>query len=393
MSKFVVEPSQRIKNLPPYLFAKIDKMKEEVKKRGVDIISLGIGDPDLPTPPHIIKKLHEASQKVENHQYPSYEGLFLFRKAVADFYKNRFNTTLDPETEVVSLIGSKEGIAHFPLAFIDPGDYALVPEPGYPVYAVATRFAGGNVHYMPLLERNKFLPDLSAIPSDIAKKSKVIFINYPNNPTGATATKDFYLEVIDFAKKYNIIVCHDAAYSEMFYDGKAPISFLEVKGAMEVGVEFHSLSKTYNMTGWRIGWVAGHREIVGALGKIKTNIDSGIFQAIQEAGAEALLGDQSCVKEMQNIYQERRDILTEGLEKIGFKVNKPAATFYMWIRIPDSWTSSDFAALLLEKAGIVVTPGNGFGESGEGYIRMALTVDKDRLKEAVERIKSLNIKF
>ncbi len=393
MGKFVVEPSKRIKTLPPYLFAKIDEMKEEVKKRGVDIIDLGVGDPDLPTPKHIIERLKKAAEDPANHKYPSYVGMLSFRQAVADFYKKRFNVSLNPESEIISLIGSKEGIAHFPYAFIDEGDYALVPEPGYPVYAIATRFAGGEVYYMPLLEKNNFLPDLDTIPEDIAKKAKIMFINYPNNPTGAVATKEFFEKAIEFANKYNVIILHDAAYTEMYYDGQAPLSFLEIDGAMEVGVELHSLSKTYNMTGWRIGWAAGNAEIVGALGKIKTNIDSGAFQAIQEAAIEALSSSQQCVKDMQKIYQERRDVLINGLKEVGFNVNSPVATFYVWIKVPEGYTSADFTALLLSETGIVTTPGNGFGPSGEGYIRMALTVDKHRLNEAVNRIKDIKEKI
>ena len=376
--------------MPPYLFAKIDEMKEEVRKQGVDIIDLGVGDPDLPTPEHIIERLKKAAENPANHQYPSYVGMLSYREAVADFYKKRFNVDLNPNNEIISLIGSKEGVAHFPFAFIDKGDYALVPEPGYPVYAIATKFAGGEVYYMPLLEKNKFLPDLDSIPEAVAKKSKIMFINYPNNPTGAVANKEFFEKVIKFAKKYNIIVAHDAAYTEMYYDNKAPLSFLEVEGAMEVGVELHSLSKTYNMTGWRIGWAAGRKEIVGALGKIKTNIDSGVFQAIQEAAIEALTAPQDCVKEMQKIYQERRDVLVSGLKGAGFDVDVPVATFYVWIKVPDGYSSADFTGLLLKEAGIVTTPGNGFGPSGEGYIRMALTVDKDRLKEVVERIRKIS---
>ena len=390
MSEFFVEVSERIKTLPPYLFAKIDEMKEEVKKQGVDIIDLGVGDPDLPTPKHVIERLKKASENPANHQYPSYVGMLSYREAVADFYKKRFNVDLNPNNEIISLIGSKEGVAHFPFAFIDKGDYALVPEPGYPVYAIATKFAGGEVHYMPLLEENKFLPDLDSIPEDVAKKSKIMFINYPNNPTGAVANKEFFEKVIKFAKKYNVIVAHDAAYTEMYYDNKAPLSFLEVEGAMEVGVELHSLSKTYNMTGWRIGWAAGRKEIVGALGKIKTNIDSGVFQAIQEAAIEALTAPQDCVKEMQKIYQERRDVLISGLKDAGFDVDVPVATFYVWIKVPKGYSSADFTGLLLKEAGIVTTPGNGFGPSGEGYIRMALTVDKERLKEVVERIRKIS---
>ncbi len=385
---FTVEWADRIKTLPPYLFAKLDQMKDEIRRKGIDIIDLGVGDPDMPTPSHIIKKMQQEVKNPIHHKYPSYVGMLKFRESVANFYRKRFNVKLDPETEIISLIGSKEGIAHFPLAFINPGDYAIVTEPGYPVYAIATRFAGGEVYFAPLLEKNNFLPDLSSIPEDIAKKAKVFFVNYPNNPTGAIANKDFFEQLIDFAKRYNIIIAHDAAYTELYMDDEKPLSFLEIDGAMEVGIEFHSLSKTYNMTGWRIGWACGNKDIVQALGKIKTNIDSGVFQAIQEAAIEALDSSQDCVDELRNIYRKRRDVLISGLKEIGLDVNAPKATFYVWIKVPEGYTSQSFTELLLTKAGIVTTPGNGFGPSGEGYIRIALTVNEERLKEAVERIKT-----
>ncbi len=385
---FTVEWADRIKTLPPYLFAKLDQMKDEIRRKGIDIIDLGVGDPDMPTPSHIIKKMQQEVENPIHHKYPSYVGMLKFRESVANFYRKRFNVKLDPETEIISLIGSKEGIAHFPLAFINPGDYAIVTEPGYPVYAIATRFAGGEVYFAPLLEKNNFLPDLSSIPEDIAKKAKVFFVNYPNNPTGAIANKDFFEQLIDFAKRYNIIIAHDAAYTELYMDDEKPLSFLEIDGAMEVGIEFHSLSKTYNMTGWRIGWACGNKDIVQALGKIKTNIDSGVFQAIQEAAIEALDSSQDCVDELRNIYRKRRDVLISGLKEIGLDVNAPKATFYVWIKVPEGYTSQSFTELLLTKAGIVTTPGNGFGPSGEGYIRIALTVNEERLKEAVERIKT-----
>ena len=386
---FRVEVSDRLKGLPPYLFAEIDRLKEEVRNRGVDIIDLGVGDPDLPTPKRIVEALKMEAEDPRNHRYPSYEGLLQFRESVAGWYKRRFGVDLDPVTEVVSLIGSKEGIAHIPLAFTNPGDYNLVPDPAYPVYSTATLFAGGQSHYMPLLEEKGFLPDLEAIPSDVAKRSKLLFINYPNNPTSAIADRRFFERVVDFARSYNIIVCHDAAYTEIAYDGYHPVSFLEVEGAKEVGIEFHSLSKTYNMTGWRIGFAVGNRDVIAALGKVKTNIDSGVFQAIQYAGIEALEGDQSCVEEMKGIYQERRDIMVQGLREAGLPVDPPKATFYLWVPVPEGYTSKEFASHLLGNGGIVVTPGIGFGRHGEGYIRMALTVDRDRLIEAVERIKKI----
>ena len=384
-----IEKADRLKRLPPYLFKEIDRMKEEIKAKGIDIIDLGVGDPDLPTPKHIIAKLSEAAYDPANHRYPSYSGMNTFRISVVNWYKRRFGVTLDPDHEVVTLIGSKEGIAHVPLAFINQGDIALVPSPGYPVYHIGTIFAGGEPFFMPLLKENHFLPDLNRIPQDIAIKAKLLFINYPNNPTTAIATEDFFKSAVEFAQKHNIIVCHDAAYTEIAFDGYRPMSFLEVEGAKEVGIEFHSLSKTYNMTGWRIGFAVGNSKVIGALGEVKSNIDSGAFQAIQMAGVEALDGDQTCLQEIRGIYQERRNILVSGLEEAGFAVNPPKATFYLWLETPSKYTSEQFASHLLERAGIVTTPGNGFGEPGEGYTRLALTVNKERIKEAVERIRKI----
>ncbi len=386
-----IEKAERLVTLPPYLFKEIDRQKEEVKKRGVDIIDLGVGDPDLPTPPHIIESLNQAASNPANHRYPSYSGMDDFNEAVARWYKKRFNVSLNSKTEVVTLIGSKEGIAHIPLAFINQGDISLATSPGYPVYNIGVKFAGGTTYYMDLLKKNNFLPDLEAIPKDIASKAKLMFINYPNNPTSATANSDFFKKVIAFAEKYNIIVCHDAAYTELCFDGYKPESFLETEGAKDVGIEFHSLSKTYNMTGWRLGFAVGKAEVISALGQVKSNIDSGAFQAVQVAGITALDGDQSCVYKINKEYQERRDILIDGLLKLGLTVEKPKATFYCWIEVPKGYTSASFATHLLSKAGIVATPGNGFGAAGEGYVRMTLTVCKERLKEAVERIRSVGI--
>ena len=381
-----IEQADRLKKLPPYLFAELDRKKAEARARGVDVIDLGVGDPDLPTPDNIIDKLAEAAKEPRYHRYPSYTGMNEFRKAVSRWYKKRADVDLDPTQEIVSLIGSKEGIAHIPLAFINPGDVVLVPSPAYPVYAIATMFAGGTPFEMPLLKENGFLPDLGSIPGDILAKAKMMFINYPNNPTAAPATHDFFKSVVDFAAKNNIMICHDFAYSEMTFDGYIPPSFLSIPGAKDVGIEFHSLSKTYNMTGWRIGWAAGNSQIIGGLGRIKSNIDSGIFEAIQVAGIEALEGDQQCLADMRRIYTERRDVLVAGLKKLGISVEAPKATFYVWFEVPTGYTSATFASLLLEKSGIVATPGNGFGAPGEGYVRMALTVSKERLVEAVERM-------
>ncbi len=381
-----IEKAERLKQLPPYLFAELDRKKAEARAKGVDVIDLGVGDPDMPTPDNIIAKLNEAAKVAAYHKYPSYTGMNNFRETVAGWYKKRSGVELDPLKEVVSLIGSKEGIAHIPLAFINPGDVVLVPSPAYPVYAIATLFAGGTPYEMPLLKENDFLPDLETIPADILERAKMMFLNYPNNPTAATATIDFFKTVVDFANMHNIMICHDFAYSEMAYDGYIPPSFLETPGAKEVGIEFHSLSKTYNMTGWRIGWAAGNAEIIGGLGQIKSNIDSGIFEAIQVAGIEALEGDQSIIDNMRTLYTERRDVLVSGLQKLGINAQAPKATFYVWFEAPQRYNSASFAALLLDKAGIVATPGNGFGDPGEGYVRMALTVSKERLREAVDRI-------
>lgn len=381
-----IQKADRLKQLPPYLFMEIDRLKAEVQAKGVDIIDLGVGDPDLPTPDHILDRLIQAARDPRNHRYPSYSGMNDFRSSVASWYQRRFGVTLDPEKEVVTLIGSKEGIAHFPLAFLDPGDLALVSSPGYPVYHIGTLFAGGQSYFLPLLKENRFLPDLSKIPREVAGRSKILFINYPNNPTAAVADRSFFEEVVRFARENRIIVCHDAAYSEIAFDGFQPMSFLEVPGAKEVGIEFHSLSKTYNMTGWRIGFAVGNPQLIAGLSQIKSNIDSGAAQAIQWAGIEALEGPQDCLSEINGIYQRRRDLMVAGLQKIGLRVDPPRATFYLWIESPKGYTSTQTTVHLLEQTGIVTTPGNGFGDPGEGYFRISLTVPEERLQEAVERL-------
>jgi len=378
--------NEKLKKLPPYLFIEIDKKKSEAIKRGEDIISLGVGDPDLPTPNHIIESIQEAVTKPFNHQYPFGAGLLSYRKAIGKWYKNRFNVELNND-EICALIGSKEGIGHIHLGFINPGDVVLVPEPGYPVYNTGTIFSDGIPYFMPLLEKNDFLPDLDAIPKDVLKKAKLIFVNYPNNPTAAIAPKEFYLKLIEFAERNNIIVASDAAYSEIYYDeNEKPSSFLEFPGAKEVGVEFHSLSKTYNMTGWRIGWVCGNRDIVAGVAKVKDNYDSGVFQAVQEAAVTALTSSQECVENFRKVYKERRNALVEGLRELNWEVNLPKASFYVWAKVPKGYTSSHAVSKLLDTAAIVCTPGNGMGKSGEGYIRFALTVNVSRIKEAIRRI-------
>ncbi len=388
---FTKNYANRLNKIPPYLFAEIDRAIAEKLAEGVDVISLGIGDPDLPTPKHIIDALNKEAQDPKNHKYPSYIGMLEFRYAVANYYKRRFAVTLKPETEVVTLIGSKEGIAHIPSAFINPGDIVLVPSPAYPVYGIGTILANGVPYTMPLLPENDFKPDLSKIPKDIAKKAKLMFLCYPNAPTAATADHEFFSRVVDFAEDNEIIVCHDNPYSEMCYDDYVPQSFLETNGAKDVGIEFNSLSKTYNMTGWRIGMAVGNSDVLAGLGKIKENIDSGAFQAIQYAGVAALEGPQECVKENMDIIRKRRDFMVDSLNDLGWNVEKPKATFYLWFKTPDGSTSTEFSKKILDETGVVMTPGVGFGEYGEGYIRVALTQQMKRLEEAVERLEGFKV--
>jgi LL-diaminopimelate aminotransferase len=350
-----MKESIAMQNLPPYLFARIEKKISDAKEKGIDIINLGIGDPDLPTPKHIIDRMAQSIYDSANHQYPSSVGLLAYRQAVAAWYKKRFNVDLDPQTEVVSLLGSKEGIAHISFAYLDKGDINLIPDPGYPVYGIGTTLAGGEPYFMPLKREHGFLPVLEDIPVDIAKKAKLMFLNYPNNPTGAVADLGFFQKVVEFARSYDILVCQDAPYSEMAYDGLKCPSFLEVPGAKDVGLEFHSLSKTYNMTGWRIGWAAGNSYAIEVLGRIKSNIDSGVFQAIQYAAIAGLTGPQDVVDDMRRIYQERRDIAAAGLEKMGWKVEPPRASFYFWVPVPKGYTCESFAETVLDKAGVVIT--------------------------------------
>lgn len=382
--------SKRIQQLPPYPFADLDKKKQKLLSEGKDLINLSIGDPDLPTPEPIVQCLQEAAEKKENHSYPPYEGTLKFREAVARWYAKRFDVALDSKTEIITLIGSKEGIANIHYAFVDPGDIVLVPTPGYPVYPVATKFAGGIPYFMPLHSKNHFLPDLKLIPDGIAQKAKLIHLNYPNNPTAATAPRDFFGDVIAFAKRHNIIICHDAAYTEIYFDGRKPLSFLQTSGAKNIGVEFHSLSKTFNMTGWRIGFACGNAEILKGLLKIKTNVDSGQFAAIQEAGIYALDHAEELSTPVRQTYQKRRDIFVPALQKAGFKLYPPQATFYIWGEVPQGQTSSSFTNLLMEQCALIATPGCAFGDGGEGFVRFTLTASEERLCEAVARMQRLN---
>ena len=385
--------SERLEKIPPYLFAEIDRKIAEAKAKGVDIISLGIGDPDTPTLAPIVEEMHRAIDNPKNHDYPPYNGTERFRNATAKWMKRRFGVDLNADTEILANIGSKEAIAHVFFAFVDKGDYTLVPDPGYPVYQNATIFAGGTPYSMPLLEENGYLPDFDKIPEDIAKKSKLMFLNYPNNPTGAVADLEFFKKAVDFCKKYDILLCHDQAYCEMTYDGYVAPSVLEVEGAKDVAIEFFSHSKSYNMTGWRVGWVCGNKDAIKALGTIKNNIDSGTYKAIQDAAAAAFDVDKSYIEKLNNMYKERRDVMENGLRELGWDVKTSKATFYLWLPVSKGMTSEQFVTEMLEKAGVVVPPGNGYGQYGEGYFRIALTKDVDTIKKALQRMKDAGIKY
>ncbi|HRS06926.1 MAG TPA: LL-diaminopimelate aminotransferase [Candidatus Ratteibacteria bacterium] len=378
------ELSKKMNELPPYLFAEIDKKRKSLISEGYEVISFGVGDPDLPTPKRVVEAMKRAVDDPSVYRYPFGKGRSDFRRAIADYYKKYSDVDLDFEKEICVLIGSKEGIAHFPLAFINPGDVNLIPEPGYPVYQIGTILAGGIPYFMPLKEQNDFLPDFGKIPDSILKNAKILYLNYPNNPTSACADSSFLKEAVAFCKKRGLIILYDAAYHEIYFDGKRPTSFLSIPGAKDIGIEIHSLSKTYNMTGWRIGWACGNEKLVSGLATLKENIDSGTFEAIQIAGIECLSGPQDDVEQMRKTYQKRRDVLVECLRKLNFQVKIPQATFYLWLKINEG--SLSFAEKLLLKANIIVTPGIGFGDSGEGYVRFALTIDEEKIKKAMEKM-------
>jgi LL-diaminopimelate aminotransferase len=386
-----IRVASRLNLLPPYLFAELDRSKREVQQKGVDVISLGIGDPDLPTPAHVIEALKRAAELPENHRYPDYQGLDRFREEAANWYKRRFNVALDPAREVCALIGSKEGIANFPVAVVAPGDIVLMPDPGYPVYYSGCVFNGGNPYFMPLRKENAFTPDFDAIPAEVARRAKLMWLNYPNNPTGATVELEFLRSAVKFCSDNNIILAHDIAYSEIAFDGYRAPSVLQIEDARECAIEFHSLSKTYSMTGWRVGFAVGNADLVGALGIVKTNLDSGVFQAVQEAAIAALTGGDDKIREYCAIYKERRDLMVEALRALGLECDVPRATFYLWARVPKGYTSVSFTERVLKETGVVITPGSGFGKSGEGYVRFSLTVASERLREAVGRIKALRL--
>jgi LL-diaminopimelate aminotransferase len=378
-----VKFARRLDAVPPYLFAELERKIEERERAGIDVISLGIGDPDLPTPDPVVEALARAARDPATHQYPSNRGTDAFRETVAGFYRERFGVDLDPDREVIPVLGGKEGVAHVALATLDPGDTALAPDPGYPPYTSGPVFSGANVHYLPLADENGFLPDLESAPD-----AELLFLNYPNNPTGATAEVEFFERAAGLARERGLIVVHDNAYSEITFEGYSAPSFLQAEGAKEVGVEIFSLSKGWNMTGWRAGWIAGNAEVVERYRHLKTNLDSGMFEAVQAASIAALTEARDFPREMSRVYQERRDLVTEGLQAIGLEVAPPRATPYFWARVPEGHTSASFAELVLERADVIVSPGNAYGPSGEGYVRLSLTVPDDRLQEAVRRIES-----
>ncbi len=378
--------ARRIENLPPYLFVTISKKIAEKRSRGEEVISFGIGDPDLPTPKNVIEKLCQAAHDPANHRYPESEGMPELRKAIARWYQQRFDVVLDPESEVLPLIGSKEGIGHIAWCMLDPGDIALIPDPSYPVYGISTALADAVPYHLPLTSANNFLPDLNSIPREVLEKAKLLWICYPNNPTGAIADIGFFEKVVAFAKTHDIAVCHDGPYTEVTYDGYKAPSFLQAAGAKEVGVEFHSLSKSYNMTGWRIGMVVGNAKMIDALKRFKSNIDSGVPQAIQLAAIEALTGPQDEIARHNAIYQRRRDLVVETLQDMGLEVQTPKASLYVWAKVPKGFTSASFATELLDQVGVVVTPGTGYGAEGEGYVRLSLTLSDASLVKGLSKL-------
>ena len=378
--------ARRLAELPPYLFAEISRKIARKKAKGEEVINFAIGDPDMPTPAHIIERLCVAARDPANHHYPATDGLPELRQAIAEWYRKRFDVSLEPDREVLPLIGAKEGIVHIALGFIDPGDIALVPDPAYPPYAMGTILADGKPYYLPLKARNGFLPDLAAVPDKILKQAKLLWLNYPNNPTGAVADVEFFSRAAAFARKHNLVICHDAPYTEVAFDGYQPVSFLQADGAKEVGIEFHSFSKTYNMPGWRIGMAVGNAEIIGVLKRIKSNVDSGIPQAIQHAAIASLEGPQDCIEEQNITYQRRRDLMVEVLGKIGMEPQKPRASLYVWARVPEGYTSAGFTSDLLEQVGVMVAPGVGYGQNGEGYVRLSLTLPDAALVKGLSLI-------
>jgi LL-diaminopimelate aminotransferase len=391
MSRTVHPGASRLGRIPPYLFAEIDRKVQEKRKAGVDVISLGIGDPDLPTPQRIVHVLQEAAADPANHRYASYFGLAELRQAIADWYGDRAGVTLDPTTEILPTLGSKDGIAHVPLALVDPGDIVLAPDPGYTVYVTGALMAGAEPYIMPLTAGNQWLPDLEAIPDDVAERARLMWLNYPNNPTAAVADRDFLERAVAFCGRHDIVLCHDAPYSEIAFDGYRPLTLFEIPGAKEIGLEFHSLSKTFNMTGWRVGWVCGRADLVALIGQLKTNIDSGIFQAVQWAAIEALSGGDQETRAACDVYARRHRLVADTLNDLGWHIKPPRATFYVWAPVPDGYDSIGFASHVLDEVGVNITPGVGFGAHGEGYFRLSVTAPDVRLEEAMARMRKLKL--
>ena len=381
--------ARRLDLIPPYLFAEIDRKVQEKKRAGIDVISLGIGDPDLPTPGRIVGVLQETAADPSNHRYASYFGLAELREAISGWYHERSGVELDARTEILPTLGSKDGISHVPLALVDPGDVVLAPEPGYTVYVTGAIMAGAEPYLMPLTAENQWLPDLEAIPSDVAERARLMWLNYPNNPTAATADREFLERAVEFCRRHDIILCHDAPYSEIAFDGYRPLTLFEIPGAKEIGLEFHSLSKTYNMTGWRIGWVCGRADLVNLIGQLKTNIDSGIFQAVQWAAIEAMNGGEEETKAACTVYARRHRLVADTLNSLGWKIKPPRATFYVWAEVPKGYDSIGFASHVLDEVGVNITPGVGFGAHGEGYFRLSVTAPDARLEEAMSRMRKL----
>ena len=383
--------ARRLGLIPPYLFAEIDRKVQEKRRSGIDVISLGIGDPDLPTPKRIVSVLQEAATDPDNHRYASYFGLAELRGAIANWYRDRFGVGLDPQTEVLPTLGSKDGISHVPLALVDPGDVVLAPDPGYTVYVTGALMAGAEPYTMPLKHENDWLPDLDAIPDEVAQRARLMWLNYPNNPTAAVADRKFLTQAVDFCREHGIVLCHDAPYSEIAFDGYRPLSLFEIPGAKEIGLEFHSLSKTFNMTGWRLGWVCGRADLIALIGQLKTNIDSGIFQAVQWAGIEALNGGEEETRAACDIYARRHRLVADTLNSLGWKITPPRATFYVWAPVPKGYDSIGFASHVLDEVGVNITPGVGFGAHGEGYFRLSVTAPDARLEQAMARMRTLRL--
>ncbi|WP_066376202.1 MULTISPECIES: aspartate aminotransferase [unclassified Anabaena] len=393
MSLDWITPADRIQQLPPYVFARLDELKAKAREQGIDLIDLGMGNPDGATPQPVVEAAMKALQDPSNHGYPPFEGTASFRRAITTWYKRRYDVVLDPDSEALPLLGSKEGLSHLAIAYINPGDVVLVPSPAYPAHFRGPVIAGGKIHSLILKPENDWLIDLTAIPEEVARQAKILYFNYPSNPTAATAPREFFEEIVAFAKKYEILLVHDLCYAELAFDGYQPTSLLEIPGAKDIGVEFHTLSKTYNMAGWRIGFVVGNRHIIQGLRTLKTNLDYGIFAALQTAAETALQLPDIYLHEVQQRYRTRRDFLIEGFGQLGWDIPKTKATMYLWVKCPVGMGSTDFALNLLQQTGVVVTPGNAFGVAGEGYVRISLIADCDRLGEALNRIKQAGIRY